>query len=117
MYWSKKTTLSGMVAIVSPRPSLYTFWGNPTGSQYRACGSLVPAGLYLPIGLALLSSCSPSGVSDGSSGRLPRGTAGLEPGPAQVPVRSCFGAGPPSLAGKSLGLNLQRALTSFAGFA
>src|ERR1700680_5310617 len=95
----------GTVVIIIPRISLVMFCGNPNGSQYRKWGSFVPAGLYSPMVLFMENNCWPKGVIGGALGScaFPRGTAMPELGPAQVPVRSSLGAGPPSPIARSVG--------------
>src|SRR5258705_5591885 len=96
MFWSIRKVRFGTVAMVIPRISWVMFWGNPNGSQYRVCGSLVPPGLYFPIGLFRSYNCFPSGVSGAGTSPFCRGAPEPDDGPAHVPERSRFGAGPPS---------------------
>ena len=93
----------GNVVIVIPRISWVMFCGTPNGSQYRECGSFVPPGLYLPIGLARSYNCLPSGVSGAGTSFFCLGAPAPDDGPAHVPVRSRFGAGPPSPVALSIG--------------
>jgi hypothetical protein len=93
----------GDVVTVIPRISFVMFCGKPNGSQYRVCGSFVPAGLYFPIGLFRSNNCLPSGVSGGTTSGFCRGAPEPDDGPAHVPVRSRFGAGPPSPTALSAG--------------
>src|SRR5258706_16290131 len=79
------------------------FNGKPSGSQNLAVGSLVPAGPNRPMGFRSPMIFWPSGVSDGLSAAAPLGIASVDPGPAHVPDRSRFGAGPPSPAIVSCG--------------
>src|ERR1700733_10106758 len=85
----------GMVPIESPLISSIESRGTPKGSQDLTVGSLVPAGLYFPIGLLASNICLPSGVSGGAGCSAKTGTPEPESGPAQVPLRSRLGAGPP----------------------
>src|SRR5882672_5015359 len=103
MYWSIRKVRFGTVAIVIPRISWVMFCGKPNGSQYRECGSLVPPGLNFPIGLFRANNCWPSGVNGGTTSPFCRGAPEPEDGPAHVPVRSRFGAGPPSPTDLSIG--------------
>src|SRR5579872_4759703 len=96
----------GVDMIVMPRFSSVMFCGNPYGSQYRTWGSFVPAGLYFPMGLFMENNCWPKAVIGGPIGSIvfvPFGTAIPELGPAQLPLRSRMGAGPPSPTGRSAG--------------
>src|ERR1700676_5709559 len=82
-------TRSDMVAKESPRISKMILRGKPSGSHVRTNASLVPATWNFASGLFMLKSFCPSGVREGSS---PLSAA---MGPAQVPVKSRLGAGPP----------------------
>src|SRR6185503_21295307 len=93
----------GSVVMVIPRISWVMFWGKPNGSQYRECGSLVPPGLNLPIGLFRANNCLPKSVIGGTTSPFCRGAPEPDDGPAHVPVRSRLGAGPPSPTALSAG--------------
>src|ERR1700681_1459013 len=71
--------------------------GNPKGSQVLTTGSFVPAGSYFCRLFRPLRSFSPDGVSGGTSAGLESATPAPDRGPAQLPLRSCRGAGPPEL--------------------
>src|SRR2546429_9473962 len=96
-------TRFGSVAMDSARPSVVIFCGNPIGSQDFAAGSFVAPGPNLPIGFLSAMIVWANGVNTGFSAPPPRGTAGLEPGPFQVPDKSRFGAGPPLSLATSVG--------------
>src|ERR1700730_11035774 len=85
----------GIVPNCTPLISSMAARGNPKGSQVLKLASLVPAGLYFPMGLLALKSFWPSGVKDGTSGWGRPGTPAPDWGPDHVPVNSWTGAGPP----------------------
>src|SRR5262249_55011962 len=98
---------SAIVANAIPRISSVALRGKPNGSHDRTVGSFVPAGLYLPRGFLCSNNFFPIGVNTGGSPLSGSGTPAPERGPAHDPLRSRFGAEPPSPLARSAGSNFQ----------